>query len=136
MNLRWAIDEELRLMAFEGAERFSPIEVCNRLGSAEYEAVTEYLLKLDNDKLIAKWEVECPEGHSDFTVRHPDDISPEPHYCRLCEDEEPYIPDPDRVWLVFDFNPEYVAALKKNLALQRKKPPLLRTPMSLSANRL
>lgn len=113
----WAIDDLLRQMALEGRRRFSPRYICGRLKINNDEEVANYLLGLAESKVIPMFEVECPNGDSDFFVDHPNKILYEPRYCSICGIE--YIPDPDQIWLVFNFTNKYVEYEKKNVELNK-----------------
>ena len=105
------IDEILEEMAFERKRHFSPHYVSNRAGINDLKAVTEYLLKEVGTKLNVYFEVECPEGDSDFAVKSPLDLPNEIRSCHICQTE--YTPDPSRVWIAFDFTPQYDEYVKK-----------------------
>lgn len=111
--LDWQIDDLLERWAVEGKRRFSPTSVCRELGTDDFQAVTAHMLGQTNRKLIVRYEVECPYGHSDFSVTDPTKIPMEPRRCRLCEADYEYTPDPNRIWVVFDFTPEFVEFAKK-----------------------
>lgn len=106
------IDDELEKMAIEGCQHFAPHYICQRLGINEISAVADYLLSLTNSKLIPYFEVECPNGDSDFIVENPNYIPSEPRECSICGIE--YEPDPENIWLAFDFTPQYLDHIKKN----------------------
>lgn len=108
----YEIDELLRKMAFEEKRHFAPQYICEKLGLKDIQVVSQYLLSLVPKYLLALWEVECPEGDSDFIVSHPSLIKKnELRNCSYCGVE--YYPDSNRVWLAFNFNPDYVKSLKK-----------------------
>ncbi|MCM3705303.1 hypothetical protein M3205_06120 [Cytobacillus firmus] len=105
------IDEILEEMALENKSHFSPRYICNRSGIHDLKAVTEYLIQLVGQKLRVTFEVECPEGDSDFAVESPHELSNEKRICHICGVE--YIPNPERIWVAFDFLPEYKQYVKK-----------------------
>lgn len=107
----YIIDDILEEMAIEERVHFSPHYVCTRAGIDDLKSVTEYLLKLVGQKLIVNFEVECPEGDSDFAVKTPQELRNEERACHICGKE--YVPNPDRVWIIFDFIPEYKEYVKK-----------------------
>lgn len=116
------IDDLLERMASEGRRHFIPQYICKRLNySVEMiPDVTEYLLSLAEKKLIPLFEVTCPEGDSDFIVENPLYLDDEPHICHYCGEE--YIPDPDSIWLCFNFTKEYLEhGKKKALAEQQQQ---------------
>lgn len=105
------IDDLLEIMAIEGRRRFSPNYVCERLNIDDIMAVADYLISLTGQKLVPQFEVECPNGDSDFSVSDPRLITSDNRCCSICGEE--YMPDPDRVWLVFDFTDKFVDHIKK-----------------------
>lgn len=106
------IDDLLEQMVLEGREHFAPHYVCERLGIDNIESVADYLLSLSDKKVIPIFEVECPEGDSDFTVPSPTMIDcNEPRTCRICGIE--YTPDPEKIWLAFDFTKPFIDHIKK-----------------------
>jgi hypothetical protein len=107
----YTIDEVLEDMAFEGRTHFSPHYVAARAGLHDLKAVTEYLFSLVGTKLIVYFEVECPDGDSDYAVKSPSDIIFEPRNCSICNIT--YTPSPDRVWIAFDFVSQYIDYVKK-----------------------
>jgi hypothetical protein len=107
----YIIDDILEEMALENKSHFSPHYVCNRSKINDLKAVTEYLLQLVGNKLNVYFEVECPEGDSDFAVESPLDLSKEVRKCHICGNE--YTPDLEKIWISFDFKPQYKEYVKK-----------------------
>lgn len=105
------IDDILEEMAMENIQHFSPHYVCNRANNNNLKEVTDYLLELVGKKLKVYFEVECPDGDSDYAVDSPADIEFKPRKCSICDIE--YIPDPERIWVAFDFSPNYLEHVKK-----------------------
>lgn len=118
---KFLIDNILDDMAVEERKHFSPHYVCNRAGETNLKEVTEHLLYLVGYKLKVYFEVECPEGDSDFAVSHPSQIEKKVRTCSICGVE--YIPDENRIWVAFDFLPEYVDVVKKKPLLSRTNLP-------------
>jgi len=110
-ELKYAIDDALEIMAIEGRTHFSPLYVCQRSGVSDIKIATEHLFSLVGYRLKVYFEVECPEGDSDFAVTNPSSITKETRTCSICGTT--YIPSADRIWIAFDFLPEYVAASVK-----------------------
>lgn len=110
-ELKYAIDDALDIMAQEGRTHFSPLYVCQRSGVSDIKTATEYMFSLIGYKLKVYFEVECPEGDSDFAVTDPSLIGKEIRICSICGTS--YTPSADRIWIAFDFLPEYVASIKK-----------------------
>ena len=109
----YEIDELLRSMAVEEKIHFAPHYICQRIGLDDIKEVTNYLLLKVPKTLLVTWEVECPQGHSHYKVSHPTEIdSMELQECSYCG--IPYYPDKSRVWLIFNFNPDYSKSVKKN----------------------
>lgn len=109
--LRFYIDEVLARMASEGRTHFSPHYVCTYIGVADLKSVTEYLLSLVGSKLKVYYEVECPDGDSDFIITSPKELSGQSRKCSYCGIE--YTPSPDRIWIAFDFTDDYLEFIKK-----------------------
>jgi hypothetical protein len=107
------INDALKEMAYEERKYFSPHYVSTRTGIADLKYVTEHLLSLaaSGKILFVNYEIECPEGDSDFSVNKLEDLVFEPRICHVCGVE--YIPDLDRIWVTFDFYPDYVDFIKK-----------------------
>lgn len=108
---KYAIDDALEIMAGEGRMHFSPLYVCERSGVSDIKTVTEHMFSLVDYQLKVYFEVECPEGDSDFAVTDPSSLNKELRVCSICGTS--YIPSADRIWIAFDFLPEYVANVKK-----------------------
>jgi len=107
------IDNLLESMACQEKIHFAPSYVCNKLGINDSEKVANYLLSLVPKKLVPLFEVECPEGDSDFRVENPNSLPlEEPRVCHHCGIE--YVPDPNRIWLAFNFADHYIKSVKKN----------------------
>jgi len=109
----YIIDDILEEMAVENKKHFSPHYVCSRAGTSDLKSVTKYLLDLVGKKLNVYFEVECPEGDSDYAVNSPEEIENDFRFCSICQTE--YIPSPDKIWIGFDFIPEYIDYVKKKV---------------------
>lgn len=107
------IDDLLERMAAEGRNHFAPHYICQRLNMPDTEVsdIADYLLSLSGKKVIPLFQVECPEGDSDFVIENPLLLDESPRICRFCGIE--YIPDPGRIWLRFNFTPEFINHVKK-----------------------
>lgn len=106
------IYEVLEQMAIEGRKFFTPLYISKKLSfNIAEKDLTEILLKYFHEVLITNFEVECPDGHSDFIVHDLDLVSTELVNCRICGME--YIPDPSRIWISFDFKPDFIELVKK-----------------------
>lgn len=106
MDLKKHIDELLEILVLEKKNHISPHYICRRLNITDIEGVTKYLLSLDGSKIKISYVVECPDGDGDLVVSNLSEINSEPRICRLCGQD--YIPDPNRVSVVFDFTSEFV----------------------------
>lgn len=115
----YIIDEVLEEMALENISHFSPHYICNRANIPDLKAVTEYLLQFVGIKLYVFYEVECPEGDSDFAITSPQDLPQEQRRCHICQTV--YLPDIDRVWIAFDFIPHFKEHVKKKRIFKQKK---------------
>lgn len=107
------IDDVLEEMALEGRKHFSPHYVCTRTGIADLKFVTEHMLTQVGKKLRVYFEVECPEGDSDYAVDSPMDVVKEERQCSICGIR--YEPNPEKVWVAFDFLPLFLEHVKKKL---------------------
>lgn len=105
------VDDLLEQMVLEGRQHFAPHYICQRLGMDDIDGVADYLLSLKNVKLIPYYEVECPEGDSDYILEDPTRLDFEPRICHICGIE--YVPDPDKIWLAFDFTKAFIDHVKK-----------------------
>lgn len=66
---QYILEDALEQMAEQGKRHFSPHYVCAWSGIADIKIVSEYLLSEVGRKLVVYYEVECPEGHSDFIIK-------------------------------------------------------------------
>lgn len=107
----YELDDVLLEMASEDRKHFSPHYVCKRSGINDFKAVSQYLVDLVNKKLKITFEVECPEGDGDFNVPNLNELDGEIKTCHLCQRE--YIPDPERIWIYFDFKEDFIEYAKK-----------------------
>lgn len=107
----YEIDDLLEQMAMENKTHFAPHFICQKLGNIEINEIADCLLSFVPKILFPLWEVECPLGDSDFVVSNPKLLPNDLQTCHHCGLE--YYPDPERVWLAFNFNPEYVSHIKK-----------------------
>lgn len=112
----YIIDDVLEEMALENKTHFSPRYICHRSGILDLKIVTEYLERFIGSKLIINFEVECPEGDSDFAVMSPEQVETEPRRCHICNTE--YVPDQNKIWVSFDFTPDFIEHVKKKNAKQ------------------
>lgn len=80
--------------------RFSPGFAAKEIG-ADLRIVQELLLRAAQIKAIQVYfEIECPEGDSDFYVAKLGEIDwNTERQCRVCDTI--YTPSPDHIWLVF-----------------------------------
>lgn len=114
----------LQKMALEGRRYFSPHYICERLGIDDAKEVASFLLSATcKDIVIPRFEVECPEGDSDFSTTDISLISNDPRTCRYCGTE--YIPDPKHIWLTFNFTDQYKQDIKKKNYLVMQMIPVL-----------
>jgi len=107
----FSIDDILEEMALEGKTHFAPHYINTRGGFNDLEGVTKYLLKEVGTKLEINFEIECPEGDSDFAIDTLDEIPSEERECSICGIL--YTPSSDNVWVSFDFTSEYRNHIKK-----------------------
>lgn len=110
---QYIIDDVLEEMAIEDKTHFSPRLICQKSNINDLKFVTEYLLSLVKSKSRIKvnYEVECPNGDSDFAIKDPNELELELRECHICT--IPYRPSLDRIWISFDFLPEYKEHVKK-----------------------
>jgi len=102
----------LEKMALEGKRHFSPHYVCTLSGIADIVLVSEYLFQqVSRKRLKVFFEVECPEGDSDFAIKSPDEIPRTKRKCHICGTE--YVPNPEKIWVAFSFEQAYLDYLKK-----------------------
>lgn len=117
-ELEAQLNHVLEAMAIQGKRHFSPHFVCAASGVADIKSVTEFLIQESQKerarKLNMYFEVECPEGDSDFAVKSPTEIRYGLTRCHICGTD--YVPDPNRVWIAFDFTEEYKEFVKKKTA--------------------
>lgn len=109
----YEIVEILENMAIEGRRNFSPLYVCKRLGTENIKEVTAFLFsECCRDILKPNFEVQCPQGDSDFIVH---DLNLVPintvKICHICGSE--YIPNLKDIWVTFDFTDDYIKHIKK-----------------------
>jgi len=114
MNI-FEVDDLLEQMAMQNIQHFSPYYLCHQLNITSVEDITNYLLTLVNKKLIAYYEIQCPEGHSDYAVTDPTQIIIDERECEFCGNQ--YTPDPNDIWITFDFTEYYLNHVKKNTKL-------------------
>lgn len=100
----------LEIMAVEGKRNFSPLYICEQLNIKDEKEVAILLFSL-TDIVKPNYEVECPEGDTDFAVDNLDSITSEPRICHLCGAE--YVPDPKRIWVSFNFVDSFKDEVKK-----------------------
>lgn len=109
------LEETLKDMAIHDKKFFSPHYVCAYSGIADLKLVSEYLLneaaKIKRKKIYVYYEVECPEGDSDFSVANPIELPTSECICHQCGVS--YTPDPQKVWVGFNFTPKYIEYVKK-----------------------
>jgi|GEM_PF-5158525 len=130
------LDDLFERMASEGKTHFTPHYICERSGNSDPDRnsileITQYLLSLcTKGTVVPLFDVECPGGDSDFTVSDPSLITEEPRYCSYCGME--YTPNPNRIWVSFNFTDEYKNHVKKKRGTCRTEP----TPGPYSAEPL
>jgi hypothetical protein len=116
----YELNSLLEKMALEGRRYFSPKYICDRLQNADLKEVTNYLLSNSySDIVIPSFEIECPDGDSDFIVTDPSLIPTELRICHLCGME--YVPSPKRIWLTFNFTEEFKQYVKKKNYMSTQK---------------
>lgn len=111
----YEIFDILESMAAEGRRHFSPLYVCKRLGTENVKEVIRFLFSdFCKDILRPNFEVQCPEGDSDFVVHDLNSIPTNTvKICRVCGVE--YIPDLKNIWVTFDFTDDYIKNIKKKV---------------------
>lgn len=119
-ELEYTLEKTLQEMAINDKKFFSPHYVCAFSGVADLKEVAEFLLseaaKKKGQKIYVYYEVECPEGDSDFSVTSPDAVPNNERCCHICGTK--YIPNPDRIWIGFNFTEKYKEFVKKKETLQ------------------
>lgn len=115
----YTIEDILEEMVIENKRNFSPHYICNRSGIKDIKLVTECLFDLVGKKLSVFYEVECPEGDSDFEIKSLSDLPQEIKICHICGVE--YKPNIERIWVGFNFLPEYIFHVKKKKSLINTK---------------
>ncbi|WP_201317825.1 hypothetical protein [Paenibacillus sp. EPM92] len=114
-ELEGILEKSLEEMAVQDKKFFSPHFVCTYTGIADLKAVSEYLFteaaKTKRKKIYVYYEVECPEGDSDFSVDTPEKLPIIERRCHICGID--YIPNPERIWVGFNFTSEYLQFVKK-----------------------
>jgi len=110
LEYSYRLEDTLRWMAEQGKRHFSPHYVCAQSGGTDIKVVSEYLLSEVGRKLVVYYEVECPEGDSDFTIKSDLELKQEKRSCQICGIE--YIPSLNRIWIAFDFLPQYIDYVK------------------------
>lgn len=102
----------LETLALENKRYFTPLYIANRFSIDDIEELTKILLSpLCKGIVVPNFEIECPEGDTDFIVHDPLSIPDESRVCHLCGVE--YVPNPKRIWISFNFSDEFVNDLKK-----------------------
>ena len=107
----YTIEDTLEEMALEHKRNFAPQYVSQRSGCNDLTIVTRCLLDLVGKKLSVYYEIECPYGDSDFAINSLANLPLETRSCHICGQE--YTPNLDRVWIGFNFLPEYISHVKK-----------------------
>lgn len=105
------IDEVLRYLALNDHHRFNAHQVAHLSGHQDVNAVYDYLIQREPYVLKRYFEIMCPNFHSTEVVQDPDDIIFKWIECRVCDKE--FIPDVNRIHIVFEFNPEYLRDLQE-----------------------
>lgn len=109
----------LETLAIEEKRNFTPHYIANRFNIDDVEELTKILLSpLYKGIVIPNFEIECPEGDTDFIVHDPLSIPDEPRVCHLCGVE--YVSNPKRIWISFNFTDEFTNNLKKKNCQHQK----------------
>ncbi len=94
------LDEYLNSIAEEGTKRFSPNHMAERTGLDIQISQTILLRTAQIGTIQTYYEIECPEGDSDFFVTRIEDVDWNTEcVCRVCGTE--YIPNPSNIWVTF-----------------------------------
>ncbi|WP_152523964.1 hypothetical protein [Sporomusa ovata] len=111
----YEVDYVLDTMAIQGIKHFHPLYVSRHLsGNINLKKLIEYLLSQVGQKLRVYYELQCPNGHTDYSVSSLDDIELKLRDCSYCGEE--YQPDPKEIWISFDFLSDYLDYVKKKTA--------------------
>lgn len=105
-------------MVIENRRNFSPLYICSRLDVDDIKGITCLLINDFNDILSVNYEVECPNGDSDFIVNDISLIKDEIRICHHCGEE--YVPDPKNIWITFNFKDDFKDYVKKKESRQIK----------------
>ena len=107
------IEEALEFLALNGFYRINAHQVAYLAKEPDVNAVYEYLMSRVPWVLKQYFEVMCPQFHSTASYERLGDIPNRWIECRYCHDDAEFIPDPSRVHIVFNFNPNFVTQLKE-----------------------
>ena len=111
------IEDALRILALNNRYRFNAHQVAYMSGNQDVNAVYEYLKTREPFVLKRSFEVMCPNYHSTASYSDPSEIPYKWTECRVCPEE--FIPTPDMIHIVFDFQPGYLAGLQE--VIEEKK---------------
>lgn len=120
-----AIDNALEFLAVNGFYRINAHQVAYIAKEPDVNAVYEYLLKREPEVLKRYFEIMCPNYHSTATYKKLEDIPNRWIECRYCPENAEFIPDPNRVHIVFDFNPDYIAQVKEDYDQKNLERPMI-----------
>lgn len=100
------LDGALHYLSDEGAKRFTPKLVSEKIDISLEETRTLLLRASQLGVLEPFFEIECPEGDSDFFVKSLEEINwGKEVQCRVCDSI--YIPSSEHVWLTFSLKGEF-----------------------------
>jgi hypothetical protein len=112
------IEEALMVLARHGRSRFNAHQVAYLSDQRDVNAVYDYLLSRQPYVLQQSFEVMCPNFHSTISYASQEEIQEKWIECRICPEE--FIPDPERVHIVFDFNPRYLESISDMFSEEKK----------------
>lgn len=115
-----AVDNALEFLALKNFSRINAHQVAYLAGENDVNAVYEYLISKQPWVLKRYFEIMCPNFHSAASYERLEDIPKRWIECRGCHEDAEFIPDLDRIHIVFDFSPEYLAQLKKEQESEKK----------------
>lgn len=110
--IKYRIYELLKDMAKDDIKKFSPVYICERLCVDNIKLITCVLINNFKDILKVNYEVECPNGDSDFIVDDISLIKDEMRICHHCGQE--YVPNPKNIWITFNFKSDFKNYIKKS----------------------
>jgi len=117
------VDEALKLLASKKRYRFNAYQVAYLSGNEDVNLVYQYLLTREPYVLTRSFEVLCPNDHSTATYSKIEDIPHKWIECRYCTEE--FVPDLDRIYIVFDFTPSYLNSISQEKDEKKSFHPVL-----------